>query len=189
MSLTDLRFFEFGEFRLDPLLRVLRRGQETVSVTPKAFDLLLLLVRSGGRVLTKEEIMKAVWTGSFVEESNLTQTIFVLRKALGESPDQRFILTVQSRGYRFVTEVQEVKRETTREAQGQVTNPTGQPGFVKPSAGRRIWPIILGVLLLLGIATGIYLRMSHRDRSGGRERKLRDSAPLVCRTSHVAWAL
>jgi TolB-like protein/DNA-binding winged helix-turn-helix (wHTH) protein len=103
-----INLYEFGEFQLDAQKRLLRRGTETVSLTPKAFDVLLLLIQHSGEVVTKDEIMGAVWPDSFVEESNLTQTVFMLRKALGEAADQRYILTVQGRGYKFVVEVKEV---------------------------------------------------------------------------------
>jgi DNA-binding winged helix-turn-helix (wHTH) protein len=91
--------YEFGEFRLDTQNRVLRRGEQTVALTPKTFELLLLLIQNGGEVISKDELMRSVWCDSYVEESNLTQTVFMLRKALGETPEQRYILTVQGRGY------------------------------------------------------------------------------------------
>jgi len=75
-------FYAFDEFRVDAQNRVLLRGDELVSLTPKGFELLLVLVRSGGRVVSKEELMQAVWPDSFVEESNLTQTVFMLRKLI-----------------------------------------------------------------------------------------------------------
>src|ERR1700686_2618832 len=67
-------FYELGEFRLDPQSRVLRRYREIVPLTPKAFEILLLLVRNEGHLITNDELMRAVWPDSFVEESNLTQT-------------------------------------------------------------------------------------------------------------------
>ncbi len=76
-------------------------------LTPKAFDALLLLVQNAGRTVTKDELMEAVWPGSFVEESNLTQTIFMVRKALDETTDRRYIFTVQGQGYRFLVPVRE----------------------------------------------------------------------------------
>jgi DNA-binding winged helix-turn-helix (wHTH) protein len=81
--------YQFGDFTLDPQSRILRRGPEPVPLTPKAFDVLLLLIQKPGKIATKDELMKAVWPGSFVEESNLTQTVFMLPKALGETIDQR----------------------------------------------------------------------------------------------------
>src|SRR5271156_1388073 len=99
--------YRFGEFSLDAQARVLKRDTETVPLTRKAFDTLLLLVQNAGKTVTKDELMEAVWPGSFVEESNLTQTIFMVRKALDETADRRYILTVQGQGYRFLVPVTE----------------------------------------------------------------------------------
>lgn len=108
MSSLNNKFYEFGEFRLDVQNRVLHKGSEPIALTPKVLEMLLLLVGHSGNTLRKDELMRAVWPNSFVEESNLTQTIFLLRKALGETPQQRFIYTVPGRGYRFVADVKEV---------------------------------------------------------------------------------
>ena len=97
MTLTVKSLYEFGDFSLDPQQRSLRRKGELVSLTPKAFDTLLVLLRSGGKVVTKDELMRTVWPDSFVEESNLTQTVFMLRKALGDSPEQRYIILHRGR--------------------------------------------------------------------------------------------
>ncbi len=105
MSSPVSRFYRFGEFRVDTRSRSLQRGQELVPLSPKAFEVLLVLLQRNGGIVSKEELMKAVWPESFVEESNLTQTVFVLRKALRETPDERYILTVQGRGYRFAAKV------------------------------------------------------------------------------------
>jgi DNA-binding winged helix-turn-helix (wHTH) protein len=93
--------YRFGQYTVDPQARILRRGDQLVSLSPKAFELLLLLVQSDGKILRKDELMQALWPDSFVQESNLTQTVFMLRKALGETAELRYILTVQGRGYRF----------------------------------------------------------------------------------------
>jgi TolB-like protein/DNA-binding winged helix-turn-helix (wHTH) protein/Flp pilus assembly protein TadD len=100
--------YRFGEFSLDAQSRVLKRGAEAVPLTRKAFDALFLLIQNAGRTVTKDELMGAVWPGSFVEESNLTQTIFMVRKALDETADRRYILTVQGEGSRFLVPVTEV---------------------------------------------------------------------------------
>ncbi len=103
--------YEFGEFRLDARSQRLfrRNSEETVALTPRAVLLLVTLVCSNGRLLTKEELLDRVWAGSNVEEGNLSQTIFVLRKALGEGKrDPRYILTVPGRGYQFIADVTEV---------------------------------------------------------------------------------
>ena len=107
MSILTTNLYEFDEFRLDPQNRVLKRGGTTLSITPKAFDVLLLLIQNAGRIVTKDELIKAVWPNSFVEESNLTQTIFMVRKALDETAGRRYILTVQGQGYRFLVPVTE----------------------------------------------------------------------------------
>ncbi|MGB5014410.1 MAG: winged helix-turn-helix domain-containing protein [Pyrinomonadaceae bacterium] len=102
--------FEFGEFRLDAKSQRLYRcdSGETVALTPRAVLLLITLVCSKGRLLTKEELLDRVWAGSVVEEGNLSQTIFVLRKALGEGKkNPKFILTVPGRGYQFIANVAE----------------------------------------------------------------------------------
>jgi len=106
--MPDSNLYAFGEFRLDLQNRLLRKGNEPIALTPKAFDILVLLIQRGGQVVAKDELMQAVWPDSFVEESNLTQTVFMLRKALGETSDQRYVLTVQGRGYRFAPKVEAI---------------------------------------------------------------------------------
>ena len=109
--------YEFGPFRLDPAERRLLRKGEPVALAPKAFDLLLALVRRGGHLLAKEELLKEVWPGQFVEEGNLPLNISTLRKVLGEG---QYIETVPRHGYRFVAGVRElnadpvVERQTSR---------------------------------------------------------------------------
>lgn len=96
---------EFGGFRMDIGSRELLRDGRPVPLTPKAFDALLLLVQNRGRLVAKDELMQALWPDTFVAEANLTQTIFMLRKALGESASEHtFILTVPGYGYRFAAE-------------------------------------------------------------------------------------
>jgi DNA-binding winged helix-turn-helix (wHTH) protein len=101
--------FEFSPFRLEPTTRRLLRGGDPLPLTPKSFDTLLVLVQNRDRVIDKSEVMRLVWPDTVVEEGNLAQHVFTLRKALGDSPDgARFIATVPKRGYRFVAEVREV---------------------------------------------------------------------------------
>jgi eukaryotic-like serine/threonine-protein kinase len=97
--------FAFGAFVLDGARRVLTRDGAALALRPTVFDTLLYLVEHPGRVVTKEELFDTVWPGRVVEESNITQTIFMLRQALG---DQHGILTAPGQGYRFT---QEVRRE------------------------------------------------------------------------------
>lgn len=101
--------FQIGEFFLDPANRVLRYGEAPVSLSPKAFDALVYLVRNPGRLLTRDELMQALWPDSYVEEGNLSVHIFQVRKALGTAADGRaYIQTVPKKGYRFNGEVKVV---------------------------------------------------------------------------------
>jgi DNA-binding winged helix-turn-helix (wHTH) protein len=94
--------YEFGPYRLDPVNRVLLRDGRPVVLTPKMFEILLLLIKHRGQVVEKEEIMRTVWPDVFVEEGNLTVNISGLRKALGQVLGGRdYIETIQRRGYRF----------------------------------------------------------------------------------------
>ena len=85
-------------------------GVKTISLSPKVFDTLLLLVENGGRVLSKERMLKEIWEDSFVEENNLAQNISTLRRVLGETKEVKFIETVPKFGYRFVAPVTQVGR-------------------------------------------------------------------------------
>jgi DNA-binding winged helix-turn-helix (wHTH) protein/Flp pilus assembly protein TadD len=97
---------EFGPFRLDLRRHLLFRGEEPISVPSKALDTLVELVGRHGEVVSKDELLAAVWQDSVVEEGNLSQNIYVLRKVLGEAPDEhRYIVTIPGKGYRFVAPV------------------------------------------------------------------------------------
>jgi DNA-binding winged helix-turn-helix (wHTH) protein len=103
---------EFGPFRLDPEQRVLLRDQEPIPLSPKAFDLLLVLVQRSGQVVLKDDLMSTLWPDTFVEESNLGQHVFQLRKALGErAQSSSYIVTIPGRGYRFAQAVRTLPRE------------------------------------------------------------------------------
>jgi eukaryotic-like serine/threonine-protein kinase len=98
--------YEFGPFRLDPDHRQLFRENQPVPLQPKAFDILLALVENSERVVLKDDLMKMVWPGTFVEEANLAQNISVLRRTLGEAAgENRYIVTLPGRGYQFVSQV------------------------------------------------------------------------------------
>src|ERR1041385_3388009 len=103
---------EFDAFRADTRRRVLLRGKDVVPLPAKAFDVLLVLLQRRGETVTKDQLMTAVWPDTIVEEGNLTQMIFLLRKALGDSEKgQCYILTVPRQGYRFIVEVPDIARE------------------------------------------------------------------------------
>ncbi len=100
---------EFGPFRIDPEQRLLLRGELSIPLSPKAFDLLLVLTQRDGQLVVKDDLMKLLWPDTFVEESNLAQHIFQLRKALGErAQDSSYIVTVPGRGYRFAQKVRSI---------------------------------------------------------------------------------
>jgi len=98
--------YQFGPFLLEPAERRLLRGNEVVALTPKAFDTLVLLVRNSGHLLEKDELIRLLWPNSFIEEGNLSNNIFLLRKVLGEDP--QYIETVPTRGYRFVGAIRQI---------------------------------------------------------------------------------
>ena len=105
-------FYEFGRFRLDGTGRVLFRGDKAVPLSPKAADVLLLLVQNAGTVVEKKELLKRVWQDAFVEEGSLTRTISILRKVLEAGDDgQECIATVSKRGYRFMLPVKEISEQ------------------------------------------------------------------------------
>ena len=111
MSGSESHLYEFGPFRLDLEERYLARNGCFVPLTPKAFELLVALVLKSGGVVGKDDLMKELWPDSFVEEGNLTQHVFALRRALGEHHrNPQFIETVARRGYRFKAEVNRVRK-------------------------------------------------------------------------------
>jgi len=109
MPLVDKEVYGFDRFVLDPVERILSCDGTPVSLTPKALDTLICLVRNQGRMVTKDELLRQVWPDTFVEEINLAVNISTIRKALGENPQEcRFIATVPGHGYRFVAEARNI---------------------------------------------------------------------------------
>ncbi|HEY6403311.1 MAG TPA: winged helix-turn-helix domain-containing protein, partial [Blastocatellia bacterium] len=114
------QLYEFGPFRLDVDERLLMRDERTTPLPPKVFDTLLVLVENSGRVVSKDELMRSLWPDTFVEESNLTQNISQLRRALGDGTDgAKYIETIPKRGYRFIANVQSV-------VEGDVASPNDE---------------------------------------------------------------
>jgi eukaryotic-like serine/threonine-protein kinase len=167
---TDPRIvYEFGPFHMDPDKRILLRGDDAVPVTPKAFETLLVLVRRSREIVSKEELLKEVWPNSFVEESNLSQNIFLLRKALGDSGENRqYILTLPGRGYRFAATVRtvteqgealvaqartrtEIVIEENEAETGQALNALPVPQAPKTSRRFLFSAAVVAVLLALGV--------------------------------------
>lgn len=104
--------YEFGDFRLDATEHLLWHDEKPVPLTPKVFETLLLLVRRGGHLVEKDDLMKQIWADAVVEEANVARNIWTLRKALGDDErEHRYIETVPKLGYRFVAPVRELPSE------------------------------------------------------------------------------
>ncbi len=127
MPFQTKAIFEFGPFRLDPAERLLLREKVPVQLPPKAFDALVVMVESRGRLLGKDELLRAVWPDTFVEESNLALYISILRKALRDGEDGfQFIETVPRHGYRFIAMVREIGGGSPDTNVSSVSEPTPQ---------------------------------------------------------------
>src|SRR5262249_23963629 len=112
MPLVEKEIYCFDRFVLDSVERILSCEGIPVSLTQKAFDTLLCLLRNQGRMVTKDELLKQVWPDTFVEEVNLAVNISLIRKALGDNlRDSSYIATVPRRGYRFVAKVQYLAKQ------------------------------------------------------------------------------
>lgn len=112
MTKNSKHFYEFGDFHLNPREKQLLRAGEVITLTPKAFGVLLLFVENNGHLLAKEDFMREVWPDSIVEEKNIADNVSILRKVLGDNADApAYIETVRKRGYRFVAKVIEVMDE------------------------------------------------------------------------------
>ena len=147
--------YEFGPFRLEPAERNLSRDGEVVSLTPKVFDMLVMLVRNSGHLLEKDDLIRSLWPDSFVEEGNLSNNIFVLRKALGT--DREYIETVPRRGYRFVGAVRQLPQPATSQLEKP---PAGHPELAneRPRGSRLSVPVAAAIaavalaMLVIGAA-------------------------------------
>lgn len=185
--------YEFGPFQLDAARRVVCRSGQVLPLTSKAFETLLMLVRNRERVLLKDEMMKALWPDTFVEEVNLAQNVSALRKVLGESPGENlYIATIPGRGYRFVGAVREsadtgaelvVERRTTAHVliQEQVDLDDQSPRPAELEARRRAfppekastgWKLGLAVLALLILILGFYFWPARHSSSEEATRSL-----------------
>jgi DNA-binding winged helix-turn-helix (wHTH) protein/TolB-like protein/Flp pilus assembly protein TadD len=148
---------------LDTGRRRLLRDGAAVPLQPKDFETLLVLVQNCARVVTKEELMALLWPDAIVEEANLSQHIYVLRKALGEgAQDHSYIVTVPGRGYRFTASVREWSE--TEEAQlapkqeAEISAPPPPPPhWLARLRTRQIryWKLLLTVFVLLGGMTAL----------------------------------
>jgi len=164
MSQQIRHLYEFGPFRLDPQRRVLLCANEPVSLTPKAIETLIVLVQNRQRVVSKDELMKLLWPDSFVEESNLSQNIFLLRKALGDSTqERRYILTVPGRGYQFTEAVREVGQQEEAESL-VVASHSRSTVVVERAAHRPVWLWVSAAILLVVLIGAVLAEVVIRNR-------------------------
>jgi len=176
--MSDL--YRFGQFVLNPGRRTLSRADSPVSLTPKAFDVLLFLAQNPNRLVTKDELLQAVWGDTFVEEGNLKQYISHLRKALGDnSEDPRLIVTIARKGYQFtvpvtvVAEAADIAKHATRQTAAAETSktdaqpvefPTKEKATKSPPPRLRLRRWFGAAALLAVIAAAFWLYWSYRHR-------------------------
>ena len=156
--------YEFGPFRLDPAERSLLRDGKAVPLTPKAFELLVLLVENRGHLLKKDELIERVWPNTFVEEANLAQNVSALRKALDDKNDgAQYIETVPKGGYRFTAAV------VDHTPAAGVESPAAEPPSPRP-ASRVALRHVLAFLATAAVAVTLTLAFQrgllHRRSSG-----------------------
>ena len=157
--------YEFGPFRLDPSKQLLFRDGIPVSLTPKLFDTLRALVERHGEQITKDELMKAVWGDSIVEETNLTTNVSNLRRLLGEKKnDHHYILTIPGEGYRFVAQVKRVSLESVEGLvhERTLTRVTIEEPTVSSGLNYRRQLILASVALIVLVVAGYVL---YRNRA------------------------
>jgi Tol biopolymer transport system component/DNA-binding winged helix-turn-helix (wHTH) protein len=172
LNAPDNPIYQFGPFLLEPHARRLSRHDEPVPLAAPEFELLLILVRNGGRVVEKNEIMTAVWPGVEVEENNLTVRMSALRRALGESKGYHpYIQTVAGRGYCLIAEVKEVllqpiteTAEIVRYEEPSVSSRSDVAPLIVPHRKLKIRRFTLYAVFALGLLTSLFLLYVVRSR-------------------------
>lgn len=161
-------FYKFGPYCLDMEERVLRRGEEPLTLPPKDLETLLVLVERAGHIVDKEELLEKVWPGVFIEEGNLSRRIFNLRQVLGDGTDgQKYIETIPRRGYRFVAELQKDADEDAAPlaASQESAAPAPDPKQItpRPTRTRALWSMAIAVLVLVigGLASQRFFIAGH----------------------------
>jgi DNA-binding winged helix-turn-helix (wHTH) protein/Tol biopolymer transport system component len=184
-TLIQREIFEFGPYSLDSAQMLLRRAGSVVPLQPRALETLLVLVRRRGTVVSKQELMETVWPDSFVEEGNLTQNIFLLRRELGKTPEgEEYIQTVPKRGYRMNVAVKESSRADGLEgaSEGNGTAGVARNATTGSASGMNwrvaAWPVLAMLLpLAVGIGALVFWRFSSaHPRVSGYVRITQDGA-------------
>src|SRR6516164_5253418 len=146
--------YEFGPFCVDSEKEILQRDGKSIPLQPKTFQILLVLIRHDKEVVTKDDLMKAVWPDTFVEEANLSRNIFMLRKALGESPqDHQYIITVPGRGYRLAESVRLVPEQELNIVAASHSKVQVQVNQTKP------WPWVGAAVVLMVVVAVVAFRL------------------------------
>jgi len=191
MKPAETQRYRFGRFEMDASERLLLLDGQPVPLEPKAFDLLLLLVRRGGHLVGKDEIMRVVWPDTFVEEGNLTRNISLLRRVLSEGFEERGIETIPKHGYRFLPEVAVspgtetelvaerhtvtrivAEEEIEDDASGQGPDLVTSARAIKPVKRFRVSTsafVVAGIVLLVVIAALISLRRYLNSRTSSQQ--------------------
>jgi len=134
------RIYRFGPFAFDAVRRRLSRDGQAIAVPPKALDVLEALLEQRGRMVEKADLMDRVWPGVAVEDANLTQSIFMLRRVLGDNPaDSRYISTVARRGYRFVGAATEAPVDGAPDGHPRVHRTANLEAYYAYVKGRHHW--------------------------------------------------
>ena len=182
MAAQPKHIYEFGPYRLIPSERQLLRENQPVPLTPKTFDLLVVLVENSGHLIGKEELLHRIWPDSFVEEANLSVNMTALRRALGEGPDDhQYVETVPRHGYRFVADVKERSangakiiaapaNEVALEGAVDLKTPAAVSKPMAPTSSRlpvRRWSLVLAGLIIVVSAVIALNAARLRDRLFG----------------------
>ncbi len=166
-SLKTQNIHSFGEFTLNTAERTLQRSGQPLSIAPKALEVLIVLVENRGRIVEKDDLMKKVWPGTFVEENNLAFNVSVLRRLFGESGESpNFIETVPKRGYRFIGEVVPISSgQPAPAAAAMDPMPDPMPGTTTGSRPNGLTrPRVLLVALVAVTVAGVFAYSNRRPR-------------------------
>ena len=170
------QLYEFGPFVLDPGERLLRHGAARMELPPRAFDTLLALVENNGRLLEKDALMRTVWGDTVVEENNLSQVVYLLRKALRDGEDgTRYIETVPKRGYRFVAEVREFEADQGN-GNGRIGSSGVGPASSSSSSGDQSGPVAASEVVAARLESKSDVDPASGASANGLETSARNSA-------------